>query len=130
MSGGCTITTFSVTLVWTDPPGLSGCATCLINDLDLFVIKNGDESITYYPNGLTTKDSKNNAERVRIIDMYDGDVLEISVTAHTVFNVQNFSLVASGCFGGSGNDVGGDSVYQSEVRQGVDGFEVLTGVVQ
>ena len=49
----------------------------------------------------------------------------------TVFDFQDFSLVVSGCFGGSGNDIDmSDTVYQSEVTQSVDSFNVLTGVVQ
>ena len=49
----------------------------------------------------------------------------------TVFDFQDFSLVVSGWFGSSGNDVSmSDAVHQSEVAQSVDSFNVLTGVVQ
>lgn len=106
MSGGCTNPTFTATLVWTDAPSLSGCADCLINDIDLFVIKNNDESITYYPNGLSTKDYKNNAERVRIDDVKDNDTFTIYVKGDNILSdVQQYALVATGCFPGQ-NHVG------------------------
>jgi len=131
MTGGCNNVIFSAMLVWSDPPpAQSYCNECNINDLDLIVIKNDDPHY-YYPNGYTSPDRNNNAERVRIDNIYDGDVLTINITGHTVFDLQHFSLVVSGCFGGSGNDIDmSDTVYQSEVTQSVDSFNVLTGVVQ
>lgn len=129
-SGGCSNTIFSAMLVWSDPPpAQSYCNECNINDLDLTVmVNNGPDA--YYPNGYTSPDRNNNAERVRIIDILDGDVLTMNVKGHTVFHKQNFSLVVSGCFGGSGNDIDmGETVYQSEVMQGVDGFDVLTSAI-
>ena len=92
------------------------------------MVNNGPDA--YYPNGYTSPDRNNNAERVRIIDILDGDVLTMNIKGHTVFHKQNFSLVVSGCFGGSGNDIDmGETVYQSEVMQGVDGFDVLTSAI-
>jgi hypothetical protein len=48
----------SVTLVWTDIPAQAGCKKCLINDVDLMVVRNstGQE---YYPNGLAKPDRTN-----------------------------------------------------------------------
>jgi len=131
MTGGCNNVIFSATIVWSDPaPAQAYCNECGINDLDLIVIKNDDPNY-YYPNGYTMPDRKNNAERVRIINVHNGDVLTMNITGHTVFDSQNFSLVVSGCFGGTGNDIDmSETVYQSEVMQGVDSFNVLTGVVQ
>jgi len=139
MTGGCNNTIFSAMLVWADPPpAQSYCSDCNINDLDLIVQKNDDPD-NYFPNGYTGPDRKNNAERVRITNIVDGDILTMNVTGHTVFDLQNFSLVVSGCFGGAGNDIDmSDTVYQSEVGvlQQTDftttetGFNVLTGLVQ
>merc|ERR1712003_64255 len=53
----------SATLVWIDPPAASGCTNCLINNLDLAI---DGPSGRVYPNGGTTADNRNNAERVRI----------------------------------------------------------------
>jgi len=111
----------------------------------MVVRKNGplDKDSEYYPNGYTSQpDRKNNAERVRILDVEDNERLEIKVTGHAVFNQQNFSLVISGCFGGTGNDINmTESVYEVEEFEFVQeqnggignvkkGFDVLTGVVQ
>jgi len=97
MSAGCDTSTFTVTLAWTDIPGVPGCANCLINDLDLFVLKN---SITFFPNGLDEKDDRNNVERVRIHDIKDGDELTIYVEASASMSDQSYALVATGCFAG------------------------------
>ena len=95
MSAGCDTTTFTVTLVWNDIPGTVGCAHCLINDLDLYVIKN---DITYYPNGNDSKDFINNSERIRLQDIHHGDRIFINVDAYTVISDQSYALVATGCF--------------------------------
>jgi len=103
-SGGCINPKFSVTLVWLDLPGLPGCKKCLINDLDLS-LQVGGKGITYFPNGLNTKDSKNNAERIIISQVQHGDSMKVFVKAADVDSFQNFSLVATGCFAGSGNQI-------------------------
>merc|ERR1719410_2121611 len=102
-SGGCTNEVFSCTLVWNDPPALPGCTTCLIHNLDLYVQKNDDESY-YYPNGLTYPDTINPTERVRISEVKHGDKFTLFVTSEYLVEFQqNYSIVASGCFGGTGN---------------------------
>ncbi|GMH68541.1 hypothetical protein TrRE_jg3824 [Triparma retinervis] len=113
---------FSVTLTWFDPTGNPNpiidqdskvptappgqgpwtftkpfCANCLVNDLDMKVIKNG--VATTFPNGRTSKDSKNNVERVLISNAQSGDTYTVNVRATNIFSAtQKFSLVASGCF--------------------------------
>jgi len=97
MSAGCDTNTFTATLVWTDIPGVPGCASCLINDLDLFVLK---KSFTFFSNGLDEKDDRNNVERIRIHDIQDGDELIIYVEASASMSDQSYALVATGCFAG------------------------------
>jgi len=108
---------FSVTLVWTDPTGnpnsiltetgqvtIDGatysfpyCANCLVNDMDLKVTKS--PGTVYYPNGGSSKDSKNTAERVVIKNVSPGDIFTVNVRASNIYSSsQKFSLVASGCF--------------------------------
>ena len=88
----------SATLVWTDPAGMAGCTICVLNDLDMYVTKNGD-STTYYPNGRTSRDSINNAERIRIDNVQDGDEYVVHVSGTNLESTsQNYSLVITGCF--------------------------------
>merc|ERR1711862_699066 len=99
----CKNTIFTTTLVYNDIPSIiPGCNTkCLINDIDLFVIKNRDESITYHPNGLTNKDDINNVERIKIYNSQDGDLYTIYIKGDNIINEnQKFALVATGCFDG------------------------------
>ena len=97
MSAGCDTNTFTTTLVWNDIPGVPGCASCLVNDLDLFVVK---KAFTFFPNGLDKKDDRNNVERIRIHDIQDGDELIIYVEASASMSDQSYALVATGCFAG------------------------------
>lgn len=88
----------SIMLVWTDPPGSSGCGKCLINDLDLTAEVGGT---TYYPNGGTSADTLNNAERIRI-PVVGGDTVEVKVTGSALgTSSQEYALVVTGCFGGN-----------------------------
>jgi len=100
----CNANEFSSTLVWTDPPASSGCAHCLINDLDLYVdlTKEGtNETIRYYPNGLSGRDDTNNVERVRL-PANDGDNFTMTVEGRNLATSdQNYALVYTGCFGGT-----------------------------
>jgi len=79
----------------------------LVNDLDLTVTKDGDTSgKIYYPNGLDSRDSLNNVERVIIQDVEDRDEFTITVNAFNLDTFsQNFALVATGCFGGVANTI-------------------------
>merc|ERR1712226_658322 len=82
------------TLVWTDPPGQTGCSDCLINDLDLIVSKSG---AVIYSNGGTSADTKNNAERVRV-PAAAGDKITVSVKgSNLASSSQKYSLVITGC---------------------------------
>ena len=91
----CTRETVSTTLVWADPPGTTGCTHCLVNDLDLEVTVNDGPSI--YPNGLSSKDDTNNAERVQIA-VSDGDNIRVTVrAANLATSSQTYSLIVTGC---------------------------------
>jgi len=96
--------------------GANGCTSCVLNDLDLKVEKygtNGEIVNTFYPNGLSRPDDKNNAERVRldgrIGEAHEGlvkknDTFGIIVKANNlVTKSQKYALVITGCFGGKGN---------------------------
>lgn len=92
----------SITLAWTDPPATIGCVSCLVNDLDL-VVEDVSTSTKHYPNGRTTPDRTNNVERVRIDNdkLASGQRYRVSVSANHLgpqYNLQHFSLVATGCF--------------------------------
>lgn len=73
------------------------CSSCVLNDLDLSVVRVNDGT-TLYPNGLNTKDSLNNAERVRVT-VSDNEVFIITVHGNNLSTEsQTYALVASGCF--------------------------------
>ena len=56
---------------------------------------------TYYPNNLGRPDRANNAERVIINDVKQGDEATITVSAYNLIqSSQQYSLVATGCFEG------------------------------
>ncbi|KAL7536115.1 hypothetical protein ACHAXR_006924, partial [Thalassiosira sp. AJA248-18] len=93
-SGGCD-RALSVTLAWYDAPATIGCTSCLVNDLDLSVkFATG----TKYPNGRTSKDSKNTVERVQTATAH-GEAVRILVDAKNFATFdQKYSLVVTGCF--------------------------------
>jgi subtilisin family serine protease len=94
----------SATLVWTDPAGAPGCAICLLNNLDLYITDIG-QSKTYYPNGRSDPDTVNNAERVRINDVWHGDSYIVHVTGTNLeSSSQDYSLIITGCLGEVSND--------------------------
>ena len=89
--------------VWSEEASSPGCLNCLLHDLDLTVAFRG---VTYYPNNLGKPDRRNNAERVIIDDVQNGDVATITVNAHNLARFeQKYSLVATGCFGGVANQL-------------------------
>jgi len=107
-SGGCTNPTFSATLVWTDRPALPGCLQCLINNLDLSLVRNKDQSSqVFYPNGRSEPDTLNNAERIRLSNVKHNDTITMYVSAANLMTpTQQFSIVASGCMmGAQGNTI-------------------------
>lgn len=92
-----------VTLAWYDPAGASSCAKCLINDLDLtvdWVTKNGNVKANskVYPNGLSSKDDRNNVERVHFKMSYKRFYRIRIKAANLATPTTNFSLIGSGCF--------------------------------
>ena len=99
-----------------DPPTLPGCRSCVLNDLDLYIKKNGTaDGKKYFPNGLDRRDDTNNAERIQIEDVANGDSFKISVNAYNLFTTQQkYAMVATGCFGGSGNLIAGTDVYAND----------------
>merc|ERR1712176_29769 len=101
----CKSNVLSITLVWMDTPGASGCKRCLLNDLDLQVFNAEDgfewnSTEIYYPNGKPYKDDINTVERVRIPDVSEGETYTIHVIAtnfeDTGISVQ-YALVVTGC---------------------------------
>jgi len=115
VSETCCAEYISVTLVWTDPRNSAGCVKCVVNDLDLLVTKN--DEFASYPNGLTTPDSINNVERIRI-SANVGDTFSVTVSGtNLATQSQLYSLVATGCFGGRDNaaqlDVGCPGVAET-----------------
>jgi len=102
-SDGCAYDRLAVTLVWAEPGSSPYCTSCVLNDLDLKV-KMGDGR-TFGPNGLGGgPDRKNNAERVIIEGVKEGDVATITVEGYNLIrSYQHYSLVATGCFGGVAN---------------------------
>ena len=98
----CNKPILSSTIAWYDPAGTNGCASCLLNDLDLFV-ENIDTSgrrvgNILYPNGVSTPDRKNNVERVRF-QTTAGSRYRITVKAHNLSTQsQSYSLAVAGCF--------------------------------
>lgn len=86
----------SATLVWMDPPAANGCTRCLINDLDLYVEKRG-ENRKYFPNGKTVPDSNNNVERIRL-PVVHGDEFTMHVHGKNLAsNNQSYALILTGC---------------------------------
>lgn len=115
-SGGCKNDEFSATLAWYDPPpALPACTKCVLNDLDLYVDYKGNGTTTrYFPNGKGRADDVNNVERVRISGVQDGDEIVVFVKSTNLdINDPKAALVATGCFGGTGNSLDVDvSVFE------------------
>lgn len=106
-SNGCTFPDLSATLVWFERGASMGCTRCLINDLDLTITREGDANQTrFYPNGLDQADKVNNVERIVVEYVGDGEAISLHVRATNLDEAsQKFSLVATGCFGGVGNEL-------------------------
>jgi len=99
-SGNCESEHLSATLTWIDPPGESGCKSCLMNDLDLVLINNDNDQETF-PNGNDDADDINNVERVRV-QVDSGDVYTVRVEASNLaYSSAKYSLVVTGCLSGS-----------------------------
>jgi len=105
--GKCANTSYKhelrVTLAWYDLPGASSCAKCLVNDLDLIIHQVSASggivpNSKFYPNGLNSKDSRNNVERIRF-DMSGKSYYRVRVKAANLATANTrYSLIASGCF--------------------------------
>ena len=101
--GQCRSRQLSLTLAWYDKGGANGCAKCLMNDLDVWVQQlNGNGNIKKRSkkkaNGTSTKDDRNNVERVRF-DTKHNRRYRITVHAANLSEARiKYSLVATGCF--------------------------------
>ena len=94
---------FGATLTWTDPPASPMCTeACVLNDLDLFVTTESGEM--FYPNGLGTVDSVNNAERIRIDNPLGGSRYTVHVVGRQLVDIQQYSLVITGCLSETGTE--------------------------
>lgn len=87
----------SVTLVWTDPAAAPSCNECVLNDLDLSVTLDGTGG-RFYPNGLNLPDTQNNAERVQIQAVQDGQIYTIHIKGSNLISNQEYSVAVTGCF--------------------------------
>jgi hypothetical protein len=99
----CAATDFTTSLVWTDPADQStnlNCAKCVFNNLDLTLTRSSTGNQVYYANGLSSRDTINNAEKIRLTSLVQGEVITVTVvaTSLTSGSAQKFALVASGCF--------------------------------
>lgn len=95
-AGECT-EALTVSLVWTDPPVGPMCEeSCVLNDLDLSMIREEDDTILY-PNGLNMPDDKNNAERIQVDQPASGMKYTIRVAGRQLVEPQVYSLVITGC---------------------------------
>lgn len=117
----------SVTLAWYDPAAVTGCANCLVNDLDLFI---WTSTGVKYPNGRGIKDSTNTVESIQI-NPADGDPIRIVVEAKNFATYgESYSLAVTGCFivkGSSStapvqrtlseNDVDSNAIVQQEFTE-------------
>jgi subtilisin family serine protease len=99
-------------LVWTDPPGASGCSDCLINDLDLIVtapdgtVYRGNQFLSDWAEpDATGRDATNNVENVFVEAPATGN-WQVEVEGFDVaqnpnlLSGQDFAFVATGDFGG------------------------------
>jgi hypothetical protein len=98
-STNCDALDFSVTISWADPPAVDGCINCSLNDLDLTVYRAFGDLRTYYGNGGTgtTKDYKNNVERVRISGVSNGSYRVTVAASNLAISPQYYSIVMAGC---------------------------------
>ncbi len=83
-----------VTLVWSDPPAQANAATALVNNLNLRVV---GPAGTFYGNGGSSPDTRNNVETVRLENPTAG-TYTIYVEAQSVngtFGSQPYALVAT-----------------------------------
>jgi len=94
--GGCNHP-LSATLAWTDPDVSPFCNECVLNDLDLYITKEGAMERNY-PNGLSNADSTNNIERVRIENPEDEVEYTLHIEGFDLLGTQEYSLVVTGCF--------------------------------
>jgi len=92
----CSTRTVSVTLVWTDEPAGEWCTKCLLNDLDLYILDTVSQT-KFFPNGLSTKDRVNNAERVVLNVGTNNDLVAYVAASNLVSSRQDYALVISGC---------------------------------
>ena len=98
----CDTNVLSITLVWTDPAAAQGCISCVLNDLDIHLTDLHSGKV-YFPNGLQSKDSNNNVERIRV-EAKDGDSFMATISAvNLVTPLQKYSLVATGCLSDEAN---------------------------
>jgi len=93
----------SATLVWAD----LASSGSLINDLDLLIegpitnssSNNSSSTMKFFPNGRNERDTKNNAERVRINSAQDSEIYNITVSASNLIQSEiQYALVVTGCF--------------------------------
>ncbi len=97
-----------ITLAWTDPPGASGCSSCLVNNLNLVVtsptstVYRGNQlTASWSTPGATGTDTVNNVENVFVQSPAEGSWTIQVTSANTATNPpgltgQDFAIVYSG----------------------------------
>ncbi|TFJ84083.1 hypothetical protein NSK_004556 [Nannochloropsis salina CCMP1776] len=85
-----------VTLCWIDPPNSFTAQKQLLHDLDLHVLD--PSGVRFYPNGLPGPDSKNNVEKIVVVEPLPGGVYTLVVTAGELSEAEEqlYALVATG----------------------------------
>jgi hypothetical protein len=85
-----------ITLVWTDRADTTQGGGALVNQLDLTAIY---DKTTYYGNGGTVADTKNNVEQI-LLNLPSASVktldLKFEVTAASLVSAQPYALVVTG----------------------------------
>lgn len=85
--------TLRVTLAWSDYPALPEARLQLVNDLDLKITDNDGNVV--YPNGRSSRDPLNNAERIALDVSGKPGIYTIEISGWNVpFSPQPFALVA------------------------------------
>jgi hypothetical protein len=109
---------FRATLVWHDPPASGTSSRSLVNDLDILVT--GSDGTTYYPNGRTSRDSKNNAESVVFLPT-KGVEYTVKINANSLSKEQPYAYVVSGCFASPDRSASSGGAFPTEIVLGVVG---------
>jgi subtilisin family serine protease len=100
-SSSTVMSSFEITIVWTDPPTSTASGGAVVNNLDITATLDSDSrKKTIFPNNMMSADIVNNVEKIWIPNPVKGDVITVKVrgTNVAVTATQNYSLVAAGVY--------------------------------